>query len=205
MKINITNKSDIVVDFIQNKIASKEWKEEEKIPSESKLCEELNLSRVPIRAAIDRLVALEMLEKKNGGRTYVKKASIASYFNSLNSFLMLDDVNFEQIMEFRSIIEVSAISIFIKNANNSELKELENTYNLMILNQENRNFYFYDYEFHKIIARGSKNKIIEKIYEILFSLLDKHHSFLFEKLGPSGGIKDHKLILEALKNRDQEL
>lgn len=75
----------------------------------------------------------------------------------------------------------------------------------MILNQNNEKFYFYDYEFHKIIARGTKNKIIEKIYEILFSLLDKYHSFLFEKLGPSGGINDHKLILEALKNKDEEL
>ena len=205
MKINSINKSDIVVDFIQKKIGNKEWKEEEKIPSESKLCQELSLSRVPIRAAIDKLVALEMLEKKNGGRTYVKKANVGSYFNSLTSFFMLNDINFEQIIEFRNIIEVSVVPIFIKNAEKHQLKELEDTYELMLKNQNNEKFYFYDYEFHKTIAKGTKNKIIEKIYEILFSLLDKHHSFLFEKLGPSGGIIDHKLILEALKNRDEEL
>ncbi|MGL6065110.1 MAG: FCD domain-containing protein [Fusobacteriaceae bacterium] len=55
------------------------------------------------------------------------------------------------------------------------------------------------------IGIGWSIEDLSKSQIILFSLLDKHHNFLFEKLGPSGGIKDHKLILEALKNRDGEL
>ncbi|WP_212904100.1 FCD domain-containing protein [Clostridium polyendosporum] len=36
-------------------------------------------------------------------------------------------------------------------------------------------------------------------------LLSYHQKSLYKSLGPLGGIREHKLILDALKNRNSEL
>jgi GntR family transcriptional regulator, transcriptional repressor for pyruvate dehydrogenase complex len=62
-----------------------------------------------------------------------------------------------------------------------------------------------DIRFHILIAEGSGNFLILKVNNVLRNLLEYHQKKLYKKLGPSGGIKEHKTILEAIKNRDSEL
>lgn len=49
--------SDKVLEKIQEKIFSGEWKPGQKIMSETKLAEDLNVSRVSVREAIEKLAA----------------------------------------------------------------------------------------------------------------------------------------------------
>ncbi len=60
------NVADAIYDALYQKIASGQWAEGDKIPNEFVLCEELGVSRVSVRSAIQRFVALGMLEVKRG-------------------------------------------------------------------------------------------------------------------------------------------
>ena len=53
------------------KIKQGEWKQGERIPSESQLCELYHVSRVTVRAAVEKLVEEGMLIKRHGKGTYV--------------------------------------------------------------------------------------------------------------------------------------
>lgn len=62
--------SEKVYDFIIDKIRSKEWLPNTKIMTEKELCEELNVSRVAVRQASDKLVAIGLLKKCQGAGTF---------------------------------------------------------------------------------------------------------------------------------------
>jgi DNA-binding GntR family transcriptional regulator len=55
------------------------------------------------------------------------------------------------------------------------------------------------------IAEGSNNSLIIKVNVVLKDILRYHQIELYKELGPSGGVKEHKIILEAIKERDAEL
>ncbi|MCD6317868.1 GntR family transcriptional regulator [Candidatus Aerophobetes bacterium] len=58
--------------IIKEKILSGEWKVNERIPSESELCDEYRISRETVRHAIMELVREGMLHRKQGKGTFVK-------------------------------------------------------------------------------------------------------------------------------------
>lgn len=55
-----------VFEQLKDQIITGKWKPGFKIPSENKLTEILNVSRITIREALQALVVLDLLEKKRG-------------------------------------------------------------------------------------------------------------------------------------------
>lgn len=70
-----TNATELVYDFICDKIRNMQWQEGDKIWTEQKFCEELGVSRVAVRQAIDKLVATSTLKKIQGSGTYVQESN----------------------------------------------------------------------------------------------------------------------------------
>lgn len=198
--------SDRVIKKIQEKIFSGEWKSGQKIMSETKLAEELNVSRVSVREGIEKLAALNILSKKKGGGTYINDLGPSVYLNSLLPMLILDKDNYLDILEFRLIIEPETAKLCTERCDDKLIEELQITYENMI-NYKNdiKKFTEEDLKFHNKIAEGSKNSLIIKITELLANILDCHQRGLYKYLGPKGGIREHRLILDAIKNRDSEL
>lgn len=204
MKENRT--SDIVFNIIQEKIFSGEWKPGEKITSEPKLSKELNVSRVSVREAIEKLAALNIISKRQGEGTFVNDLNPSVYLNSLIPMITLDKDNYLDILEFRLIIEPKAARMCAEKCSHIIIEEIEEIYEKMIKNQQNMiKFTEEDLNFHMKIAEGSGNSLVIKVNKILRNLLEYHQISLYEILGPSGGLKDHKLIVEAIRNRDSEL
>ncbi|WP_319371094.1 FadR/GntR family transcriptional regulator [uncultured Ilyobacter sp.] len=198
--------SDLVFDFIQNKILAGEWKAGEKITSELPLAKELGVSRNSVREAIEKMVTLNVLSKKKGGGTFVREVSETAVFNDLITHITLEKDNYLDILEFRKGFEMQNIKLFLKNSSNEDIEELEEVYLKMEkLKGDSEKFAFYDAEFHRVIARGTKNSIIIKISDILFNLLVFHQKTLNIMLGSESGIRDHRLVLDALKENDVDL
>lgn len=76
---NIANK-------IKEEIISSNINNDEAIPSETKLAEKFNVSRVTVRQAIDLLVNEDILYKIQGSGTYVKNSRIEHHIYKLQSF-----------------------------------------------------------------------------------------------------------------------
>jgi len=198
--------SDKVFNVIQEKIISGEWKPGMKIMSELKLAEELQVSRVSVREAIEKMAAVNIVNKKQGGGTFVNDLSPSLYLNSLIPMITLGQDNYTDILEFRLIIESEASSLCAQRCTNDLIREIENCYNNMIKFQDDfEKFTEEDLNFHMKIVEGSNSPLIIKVNGILKNLLRYHQKLLYKNLGPSGGLSEHKLILEAIKNRDSEL
>lgn len=71
---------------IQDKIFSGEYKTDDKIPAETKLCTEYNVSRITVRKAIDLLVKENLLYTKQGVGTFVAHNKLIRELTKIYSF-----------------------------------------------------------------------------------------------------------------------
>ncbi|APC39881.1 FadR/GntR family transcriptional regulator [Clostridium estertheticum] len=201
-----TRTSDRVFNVIQEKIISGEYKPGMKIMSELKLAEELQVSRVSVREAIEKMSAVNIVSKRRGGGTFVNDLKPSVYLNSLIPMITLGQDNYNDILEFRLIIESEASGLCAQRCSDDLVNEIEECYNNMIKYQDDfEKFTEEDLNFHMKIVEGSNSPLIIKVNEILKNLLRAHQKLLYNNLGPSGGLSEHKLILEAIKNRDSQL
>lgn len=195
--------SEKVLKYIQKMIIQKQWEIGDKITSEIQLAKELEVSRISVREAIGSLVTLNILEKKRGGGTFVKQLTPNDYMTRLIPLLTIGEISYLEIIETRLALDSEAVRLFIENGDLNDIKQLGKIMKKMIRSKEKpSDFYTYDMEFHRFIAEKSKNKILSKITELLAEITsnyvkEEYHSLTYEER-----INEHKLIYEAIKNKD---
>ena len=79
--IKKVNVGQMVFDQMQELLIRGEWKPGDRLPSEMVLCEEFEVSRNTLRAALNKLAALGFTETRKGGGTYVKVVDSDVYLN----------------------------------------------------------------------------------------------------------------------------
>ena len=198
--------SEKVFEYLKESIMNHKWQDDERITPEIQLAKELGVGRNAVREAIEKLVGMQILIKKKGKGTYINSDPINYEFNQMfiNSILNRDD--YLDILIFRKTFEPENVKMFIKNANEKDYKELEEHYLMMKKYQNDiEKFSYHDAQFHHTLACGTKNSIIIKISNVLSNIMISHQKNLNLILGSENGMKEHKLLLEAIKDKDADL
>ncbi len=198
------NATDLVYDFIVDKIRSREWASGSKIWSEIELCRQIGVSRTAVRQAIEKLAALSVLSKVHGSGTYVQSFQQSSL--SGLPFFQMEVGDILMLLEFRLFFEVGNVQMFIDRASDEEIAALEDNYIRMCENAANQDrFYYFDNEFHNMIAKGTENAYAIKVSNTFFEVMEQSQLGLYNSLGPQLGVEWHGRILEHIKKRDKEL
>lgn len=201
-----TAPSDKAYDYIIDKIKNSEWEQGMKIASENELCDILGVSRVAVRQALEKLVALGLLVKRRGSGTYVNKVEAKTYLNNLMPILLLEGKDIFSVLEFRKYFEYGNVKMFIQRYDEKQFEALEEQFEIMKISADDpERFFKADYSFHSIIARGTENPVVAKINEILMDILIKHQQVLNTRIGPSIGLDYHERLLRAISERDEEM
>lgn len=196
--------SDIAYDYIAGKIRKGEWQPGDKIATEAQLCEDIQVSRIAIRQAIEKLVALSVLKKIQGSGTYVEQIENMSIMSA--SVLMGNKEQTLGILEFRKMFDPYNVELFIKRCSYSEVAELEDNYRKMVeAAHDMRSFQYLDQEFHNIIANGTRNMMIIQISNLFNDIFNENQAELYHSVGPENAIKYHKYILDNIKEKNTEL
>lgn len=197
------NANTMIQDFIINKIQADEWKAGDRIWTEQELCDCLGVSRVAVREAISVLCGLKILQKKQGSGTYVLPPGDRTLLGQQLFKMTPQEVIW--LMEMRAFFDENCVRLFLNNATDEDVKELEESYKRMIANlNEPAEFNRYADEFHRIIARGTKNPFIARVSEFLDGYLHKHQEVLEASTGRDVGTIYHFKILNAIKERNVE-
>lgn len=200
------NTSEIVYRTIEEKIFRQEWTPGMKIASENQLSQELGVSRMSVREAIEKMVALNVLTKRQGEGTFVNDLSPSIYLNNLIPMILLQQDSLLDVLEFRGVLEVDSARLCAERCDHKTIEVLEKCYQIMCdNNNKSLEFANADYQFHMEIAKGSKNSLIIKVNSILTDIWKFQQKEINQYLGPSGGVQEHKSILDAIKARDPEL
>ncbi len=198
--------SNKVYEYVLDKIKTNKWTHGEKIYSENELCKKLDVSRIAVREALEKFSALGILEKKQGAGTFVSEIDISSFVGNTMPLVTLKPGDILEVLKFRQYFERGNIIEFMKHHTQSDVEELKEAYLTMKEHaKDNEDFYVADFEFHKIIARGTKNPIIISINEMLTGILFESQGLINLKIGPEIGLKYHNDILKAIMQEDTEM
>lgn len=199
--------SEEVFDQIKDNIVKQVWLPGDKLPSENQLAEMFRVSRVSIRTAIHKLIALGILEARNGEGTFVRQINTGIYLNSFTQMLVLEPHDIIELLEFRKGIERLSCELAAERATEKDIDELEKIIGEMRKSFDNNDVSRYtieDLNFHMLIAKISKNSVIENVLTILKDHILAHFSEMNNKLGLELNIENHIKIVEAVKSHDSK-
>jgi GntR family transcriptional repressor for pyruvate dehydrogenase complex len=188
IKIKRENLGDQVSEHLKNRIINNEWAIGEKIPSENTLAAEFGVSRLTVRLAIQKLIALGILETKVGDGNYVKEFNYKWYMNEIADILikpeMLDDVQ-----EFRRIVETECAKLAMNNSTEEQLRELEkialmlDSYEIDIekgLDYNIKKHTNLDWNFHYKLCEASNNSLFILAYSVAKEPITRFLSQIFK-------------------------
>lgn len=156
---------------------------------QDKLAEDLGISRTPLRTALQKLEAENLVESIPRRGVIVKKFS---------------DAEIIEIYECRIALETAAVRLFTNVATAFDILKLENLFKPFIKGQLNiQKYQNADSEFHSTILEKSGNRLLNELFK-------KGNLILcIDMIGlvrpPEDTINEHLEIIEAIRQRDVDL
>lgn len=197
--------SQSIADTILSMITvEKRFSPGDKLPSETELCEELNVSRTTLREAVKILIAYDVLEIQRGRGTFVTEAAE----NQKQEFEKLSaiKVNAKDLYEMRLIFEPEAAYFAALRGTDAEIKRILDFGEKIekeILGGSDRTDD--EHAFHKAIAQATHNEFMNQLMPILYEAISKGVTLSKRSSKAiSDTLADHQLIMEFLKQRNAD-
>lgn len=193
---------EIVINKIKKLLIEKKLLPGDIIPNEKTLAERLQVGRGAVREAVKILSAYGVLEIRRGSGTYISSASNRRLFDVHLFQILLQDSDYQSLIQVRSILEEGIVRLVIQNATEEDLSYLDSAMNRFVeeLTKDNISIDMamkYDLEYHRLLGTFSHNPIIENIYEFVIELFSPTINPIHE-----GVIDVHKGLHDAIVNRD---
>jgi GntR family transcriptional repressor for pyruvate dehydrogenase complex len=195
--------SDGIFEQIRDLIHSGEFPSGERLPSEVKMAEHLTVSRSSLREALNALVHLGYLKRRNRG-IYVNPEIHWRTNLSFPFPRSQEDLNIAEMIEVRKIIETELCALAAKRAKAEDIKALEKSLQEM-KNQLDDPATFIDsnQRFHLCVAKAAKNRILEDFIVKISDLLRNNIAMVIEKSTISKrSLGHHRRIFEAIRKGD---
>jgi len=203
VKIKHTNITNEILKHLKNNLINGVWRPGEKIDTEISLSKQLNVSRASIHCAIQRLVALGVLESFQGKGTYVKSISSLEIENRLNA--LTRSVTLRKIMEFRILIEPEICRKIAAYISEEILNEMETCVDGMEATiYRAKKYAHYDMQFHRLLVSATNNDIIIQSLDIICDETERQNIFFATDESIRATIQHHRRILACLRARDGE-
>jgi GntR family transcriptional regulator, transcriptional repressor for pyruvate dehydrogenase complex len=165
----------------------------DKLPSERELSDRLNAGRSSVREALRSLELLGLIETRRGEGTFIVDANEYRLIEILGSFILQGDKVVEDLIELKDIIELTAIPLACQRLTDEELEELLLNGEQIFQNPTEETLQV----FHRNIVEGSKNRLLYRVWNILFQY--------YKNSGHQLRLVDKELyssLLQALKKRE---
>jgi GntR family transcriptional regulator, transcriptional repressor for pyruvate dehydrogenase complex len=193
-----------IVTQIRQLIEKGRLKREDRLPTERELSETFKVSRATVREAIFSLETMKLVQRRQGDGTYVVASSEEALVQPLAKSLFHEKDNLIEIFSLRKIVEPEIARLASENRTAEELNELE-----QIVKEHERevsgggNPIQTNADFHRLLARAARNRVLERLLLALFDLLTKtREKFLQTEDRKRKSLEGHHEILAAIRRGD---
>ena len=182
------------------------WKVGEKLPSENELCHSFGVSRVTVRAAIQQLEIIGLVETRHGEGNFVRDFSSISAVDAFHPLIQIsENQDIITVLEYRKIIEKGAVGLAVPRITKKDIEYLEATYETMLACTDEPDKHAHaDHLFHYRIAQIAQNPIIMRVYKIINVILATAMVDIVGLLGCEIGLRYHRQLIDAMKQGDKE-
>jgi GntR family transcriptional repressor for pyruvate dehydrogenase complex len=203
-KIDTSQIQNQVYDSCRSMIQDGTWGPGDKLPSENQLADQLGVSRVSVRSALQSLQAQGMIEIRRGEGSFVLPFNLSDQLARFMPHVILSEADILDVLEYRLVTEPEIVSLAMAKADSQDILDLEELFEQM----ENslgdiKNFARLDELFHIRLAEIMGNKIIERIYRVLLEVMSSAWLEICEVLGVEDGLHYHRELILAIKAGDR--
>ena len=173
-------RDDIVYKQLLDNIKSGAWKSGDKLPTEAELCGIFNVSRSTIRAAIQRLRSIGLVETVHGKGTYICDNHELFDHSGFTDTMDISAKEYRDMIELRSAIENSAVRAIIDSGEEHDFSDVKAAFQGMEAAAAKLDYVEltkYDLMFHLSIIICSGNSIFIQIMRIFH---DEYYKVLLE-------------------------
>lgn len=196
-----------VVYQLQTLISSGRLEPGDQLPSERALAEQLAVSRTSVREALRILEARGMLEALPGQGLFVRGRRTEEIVNILAGYLVRERESFLEVLDVREALERKAAeraAILSTQQDQDALKASVVTMQEDIL--EGRSPIESDTEFHRALARASRNEVLRQMLDTVLGLMTSRRiEALSEPHASLLMLHQHVNVFRAIKARDPRL
>ncbi len=188
----------------------------DKLPTEKEMASQFEVSLVTLREALRALETSGLVKKRKGpGRgLFVSEIDREVVKTNLGQFLSFQDLSSKHLYQVRKIIEPAAIRLTAEQIDGDQLEKLEENVSYCERKVasvgsviEESDFFDLDRknnEFHRLIVEGANNPILNLTLDYVFDFLAECETTVLvpDVRYSVQNVRDHRVILEHLKNRD---
>ncbi|MBR0161942.1 MAG: FadR family transcriptional regulator [Oscillospiraceae bacterium] len=203
-----TNVSTSIKDLVIKKLLEGELHPGDKLPTEMEFSSQLCVSRNSVREAVKMLSSLDIIEIRRGEGTFIRSTISDSVLNPLIIQLAFAQKTPQELIELRVFLETALVELALEKKEDKDIELLESINKQMRIaiagHADSREISHLDYEFHSALIRMTRNDLIIKIGETIYTLFFSsiNDSILSNEAG-GYGYQNHKKIIEALKTDDK--
>ncbi len=200
--------SDQVFEQLKDLIFRGHLKPGDRLMTERELAQNLGVSRPTVREAINKLVAIHLLEHRQGQGTFVNPPTASADRNPLAAVINGQNASLMDLLEVRLGLECNAVALAAQRATDEDLRELEKSVQEMgSAVAEGKLGSDADITFHMAIAYATKNvvqiHIMKSLYDLLFHGIQENLQHLYtEPINLNIVLQQHTDILDAIRRRD---
>jgi GntR family transcriptional repressor for pyruvate dehydrogenase complex len=165
----------IIMRRITDFIDKKQLGPGDRLPPERELAEALSVSRASIRQALTALATQGIVIMRQGDGTYVSKPDGEGHTLELFSkFLASSQINPDEIMEVRMLVECEAARFCAIRADRAQLEKIRDILDRKRIADEQGENLNLNQSLHFAIAEGAQNKALLKITQVIWEIMESN-------------------------------
>jgi GntR family transcriptional repressor for pyruvate dehydrogenase complex len=201
-----SNVVDTIFDEIMKNIVSGEWKIGMKIPSENELATEMKVSRNSIRQALNRFIALGIIEARHGDGSYVKSVDLTFYLEYIFPMIILSKYDALNVYQLQKAIQCEAASSCVcdlcTDEQLRELTELVEEMKQFDREDDEDRFLEADMRFHVVFVEITRNPVLISIEQCVSQIMRGPLRDIVYPSVRGDSILMHDMIVRGLRDKE---
>ncbi|QCI67877.1 FadR/GntR family transcriptional regulator [Phreatobacter stygius] len=194
----------MVAEAIEQQILSGRLQPGDPLGTEADLVRQFKVNRSTVREGIRLLEQGGLIRRDQSRRLHVSLPRYNRLATRVSRALVLHQVTFRELWEASMSLETATVEAAAARATPEDLQELEDNLARMAAARDSQAHAEIDSEFHALIARVSKNRVLQLAREpagLLFTPTLKMILDTVDAAGPRN-LEAHRHIVEACRARD---
>lgn len=195
-----------VVARIYDLIKRDDLKPGERLPAERELSKQLGISRPSLRAGLSSLIAIGVLQSRQGAGTFLVDGPPALDSEPLRLLAQLHGFSYEHMFETRLILEVGAAGLAAERATGEQLATMsEQIADMYAALKDPQQFLVHDIAFHRAVAAASGNPTLATLVEMVSAILYERRRDTIERAHDfNEALELHRRVYRAIRSRKPE-
>ena len=193
-----------VVAHVRALIEKGELRPGDRLPPERELAVQIGVSRPSVRAGLQALSAMGVVQARHGAGTFITDGPPTLATGPLSFMAALHGFTKEEMFEARRVLEVGAVRLAAERATGQDLAAIaEEMAGMFASLDQPLTFLVHDITFHRAIAHASHNPILASLIEMVSAM------FYEQRKANVGAVRDlreaaemHRAIYQALRDHD---